>query len=133
MSRLAHAASVAKRDLSKARKHLGSRLAHVQMWPRRDFSKLAPSCSILPVTFSSRCTRPKRNANSPHQCKATFEPSLDLDLGNKDKQILEFDPEIEQTLRKLRKQAKLQKQPHKISSEEVFEEVSVNMAEERDQ
>ncbi|MED6162602.1 hypothetical protein PIB30_072067, partial [Stylosanthes scabra] len=50
--------------------------------------------------------------------------------GNKDKQILEFDPEIEQTLRKLRKQAKLQKQPHEISSEEAFEEVSVNVAEE---
>ncbi|MED6224716.1 hypothetical protein PIB30_086769 [Stylosanthes scabra] len=32
-----------------------------------------------------------------------------------------------------RKQAKLQKQTHKISSEEVFEEVSVNMAEEGDQ
>ncbi|MED6125047.1 hypothetical protein PIB30_064774, partial [Stylosanthes scabra] len=53
--------------------------------------------------------------------------------GNKDKQILEFDPEIEQTLRKLRKQAKLQKQTHEISSEEVFEEVSVNMAQEGDQ
>ncbi|MED6199578.1 hypothetical protein PIB30_077232 [Stylosanthes scabra] len=53
--------------------------------------------------------------------------------GNKDKHILEFDPEIEQTLHKLRKQAKLQKQPHEISSEEAFEEVSVNMAEEGDQ
>ncbi|MED6178298.1 hypothetical protein PIB30_106238, partial [Stylosanthes scabra] len=53
--------------------------------------------------------------------------------GNKDKQILEFDPEIEQTLCKRRKQAKLQKQPHEISPEEVFEEVWDNMAEEGDQ
>ncbi|MED6223150.1 hypothetical protein PIB30_071225 [Stylosanthes scabra] len=54
-------------------------------------------------------------------------------IGNKDKQILEFDPEIKQTLRKLRKQAKHQKQTHEISSKEVFEEVLVNMAEEGDQ
>ncbi|MED6165902.1 hypothetical protein PIB30_103983, partial [Stylosanthes scabra] len=47
---------------------------------------------------------------------------------NKDKQTLNFDPEIEKTLRKLRKQSKLQKQTHKISSEEVFEEVRDNMA-----
>ncbi|MED6213475.1 hypothetical protein PIB30_093828, partial [Stylosanthes scabra] len=45
--------------------------------------------------------------------------------GNKDKQILKFDPEIERTLCKLRKQSK---QTHKISSEEVFEEVFDNMA-----
>ncbi|MED6175822.1 hypothetical protein PIB30_081971, partial [Stylosanthes scabra] len=45
--------------------------------------------------------------------------------GNKDKQILNFDPEIEWTLHKLRKQSK---QTHKISSKEVFEEVFDNMA-----
>ncbi|MED6212972.1 hypothetical protein PIB30_088719 [Stylosanthes scabra] len=45
--------------------------------------------------------------------------------GNNDKQILKFDPEIERTLRKLRKQSK---QTHEISSEEVFEEVFDNMA-----
>ncbi|MED6178243.1 hypothetical protein PIB30_105703, partial [Stylosanthes scabra] len=43
---------------------------------------------------------------------------------NTDKQILNFDPEIERTLRKLRKQSK---QIHEISSEEVFEEVSDNV------
>ncbi|MED6135361.1 hypothetical protein PIB30_045755 [Stylosanthes scabra] len=53
--------------------------------------------------------------------------------GNKDKQILEFDPEIEKTLRKLRKQTKLQKQTHEISSEEAFEEVWDTMAEEGNQ
>ncbi|MED6224904.1 hypothetical protein PIB30_088680 [Stylosanthes scabra] len=42
--------------------------------------------------------------------------------GNKDKQTLSFDPEIEKTLRKLRKQAKLQEHSHEISFEEVFEE-----------
>ncbi|MED6226003.1 hypothetical protein PIB30_099143 [Stylosanthes scabra] len=50
-------------------------------------------------------------------------------LGNKDKQILNFDAEIERTLHKLRKQSKLQKQTHKISSEEVVKEVLDNMAE----
>ncbi|MED6176002.1 hypothetical protein PIB30_083752 [Stylosanthes scabra] len=54
-------------------------------------------------------------------------------IGNKDKQILEFDPDIEHTLHKLRKQAKLQKQIHEISSEEAFEEVWDNMAEEGNQ
>ncbi|MED6199728.1 hypothetical protein PIB30_078648 [Stylosanthes scabra] len=44
--------------------------------------------------------------------------------GNKDKQSLNFDLEIERTLRKLRKQSK---QTHKISSEEVFDEVSDNV------
>ncbi|MED6168950.1 hypothetical protein PIB30_016637 [Stylosanthes scabra] len=48
--------------------------------------------------------------------------------GNKDKQTLNFDPEIEKTLRKHRKQSKLQKQTQEGSSEEVFEEVLVNMA-----
>ncbi|MED6111087.1 hypothetical protein PIB30_049231 [Stylosanthes scabra] len=47
-----------------------------------------------------------------------------FDLGSKDKQILNFDPEIERTLRKLTKQSK---QIHEISSEEVFEEVSDNV------
>ncbi|MED6190321.1 hypothetical protein PIB30_104772, partial [Stylosanthes scabra] len=42
--------------------------------------------------------------------------------GNKDKQTLSFDPEIEKTLRKLRKQAKLQEHSHEISFEEAFEE-----------
>ncbi|MED6164215.1 hypothetical protein PIB30_087561, partial [Stylosanthes scabra] len=45
--------------------------------------------------------------------------------GYKDKQILNFDPEIERTLRKLKKQYK---QTHEIPSEEVFEEVFDNMA-----
>ncbi|MED6189698.1 hypothetical protein PIB30_098577, partial [Stylosanthes scabra] len=45
--------------------------------------------------------------------------------GNKNKQILKFDPEIDRTLHKLRKQSK---QTHEISSEEVFEEVFDNMA-----
>ncbi|MED6153738.1 hypothetical protein PIB30_104956, partial [Stylosanthes scabra] len=49
--------------------------------------------------------------------------------GNKDKQTLNFDPEIEKTLRKLRKQSKLQKQTQEGSSEEVFEEALVDMAE----
>ncbi|MED6226044.1 hypothetical protein PIB30_099602 [Stylosanthes scabra] len=53
--------------------------------------------------------------------------------GNKDKQILEFDLEIEQTLRRLRKQSKLRKQTHENSSEEVVEEVLDNMAEEGNQ
>ncbi|MED6139501.1 hypothetical protein PIB30_084432 [Stylosanthes scabra] len=39
--------------------------------------------------------------------------------GNKDRQILNFDPENERTLRKLRKQSK---QVHEGSSEEAFEE-----------
>ncbi|MED6116196.1 hypothetical protein PIB30_097873, partial [Stylosanthes scabra] len=39
--------------------------------------------------------------------------------------ILNFDPEIERTLHKLRKQSK---QTHEISSEEAFEEVFDNMA-----
>ncbi|MED6140684.1 hypothetical protein PIB30_095751 [Stylosanthes scabra] len=47
--------------------------------------------------------------------------------GNKDKQILNFDPKIERTLCKLRKQSN---QTHEISSEEVFEEVFDNIAEE---
>ncbi|MED6152112.1 hypothetical protein PIB30_088862, partial [Stylosanthes scabra] len=42
--------------------------------------------------------------------------------GNKDKQTLSFDPEIEKTLCKLRKQAKLQEHSHKIPFEEAFEE-----------
>ncbi|MED6225209.1 hypothetical protein PIB30_091505 [Stylosanthes scabra] len=45
--------------------------------------------------------------------------------GNKDKQILNFDPEIERTLRKLRKQSK---QAQEGSSAEVIEEVFDNMA-----
>ncbi|MED6128886.1 hypothetical protein PIB30_102448, partial [Stylosanthes scabra] len=49
--------------------------------------------------------------------------------GNKDKQPLSFDPEIERTLRKLRKQAKLQEHIHdipfeKFSEEEIVEENS---------
>ncbi|MED6128608.1 hypothetical protein PIB30_099541, partial [Stylosanthes scabra] len=48
--------------------------------------------------------------------------------GNRDKQTLNFDLEIEQTLHKLRKQSKLQKQTHEISFEEVVEEVLDNMA-----
>ncbi|MED6127497.1 hypothetical protein PIB30_088597 [Stylosanthes scabra] len=43
-------------------------------------------------------------------------------LGNKDKQTLSFDPEIEKTLRKLRKQAKLQEHSHEIPFEEALEE-----------
>ncbi|MED6160662.1 hypothetical protein PIB30_053522 [Stylosanthes scabra] len=46
--------------------------------------------------------------------------------GNKNKQILKFDPEIERTLRKLRKQSK---QVLEGSSEEVFEEVVDNLEE----
>ncbi|MED6117927.1 hypothetical protein PIB30_114593, partial [Stylosanthes scabra] len=42
--------------------------------------------------------------------------------GNRDKQSLNFDPEIEKTLRKLRKQAKLQEHSHEIPFEEAFEE-----------
>ncbi|MED6213549.1 hypothetical protein PIB30_094464 [Stylosanthes scabra] len=53
--------------------------------------------------------------------------------GNKDKQTLHFDPEIERTLHKVRKQSKFQKPIQEIPSEEVFEEVSANMAEEGDQ
>ncbi|MED6223201.1 hypothetical protein PIB30_071684, partial [Stylosanthes scabra] len=45
--------------------------------------------------------------------------------GNKDKQILNFDPEIEWTLRKLKKQSK---QAHKDSSEKTIEKVFDNMA-----
>ncbi|MED6162102.1 hypothetical protein PIB30_067174 [Stylosanthes scabra] len=45
--------------------------------------------------------------------------------GNKDKQILNFDPEIEWTLCKLRKQCK---QAHEGSSKEALEEVFDNMA-----
>ncbi|MED6137778.1 hypothetical protein PIB30_068182, partial [Stylosanthes scabra] len=45
--------------------------------------------------------------------------------GNKDKQISNFDPEIERTLRKLWKQFK---QTHETSSVEIFEEISDNMA-----
>ncbi|MED6117592.1 hypothetical protein PIB30_111384, partial [Stylosanthes scabra] len=41
--------------------------------------------------------------------------------GNKDKQPLSFDPEIERTLRKLRKQAKLQEHIHDIPFEETLE------------
>ncbi|MED6224769.1 hypothetical protein PIB30_087374, partial [Stylosanthes scabra] len=40
---------------------------------------------------------------------------------NKDKQPLSFDPEIERTLRKLRKQAKLQEHIHEIPFEEALE------------
>ncbi|MED6178598.1 hypothetical protein PIB30_109155, partial [Stylosanthes scabra] len=42
--------------------------------------------------------------------------------GNKDKQTLSFDPEIEKTLRKLRKQAKFQEHSHEIPFEEALEE-----------
>ncbi|MED6198388.1 hypothetical protein PIB30_065891 [Stylosanthes scabra] len=83
------------------------------------------------VTFQSLLASPKRESNVTPQQAPKLKPSLSK--GHKDKQILEFDPEIEQTLRKLRKQAKLQKQPHEISSKEVFEEGSVNMAKEGDQ
>ncbi|MED6227247.1 hypothetical protein PIB30_111626, partial [Stylosanthes scabra] len=41
--------------------------------------------------------------------------------GNKDKRPLSFDPEIERTLRKLRKQAKLQEHIHEIPFEEALE------------
>ncbi|MED6214206.1 hypothetical protein PIB30_100736, partial [Stylosanthes scabra] len=41
--------------------------------------------------------------------------------GNKDKQPLSFDPEIERTLRKLRKQAKLHEHIHEIPFEEALE------------
>ncbi|MED6153545.1 hypothetical protein PIB30_103096, partial [Stylosanthes scabra] len=40
--------------------------------------------------------------------------------GNKDKQTLTFDPEIEKTLRKLRKQAKFQEHSHEIPFEELL-------------
>ncbi|MED6140631.1 hypothetical protein PIB30_095118, partial [Stylosanthes scabra] len=61
----------------------------------------------------------------PHSSKVMFGPSPRLGSnGNKDKQSLNFDPEIERTLHKLRKQSK---QTHEISSEEVFEEVSDNV------
>ncbi|MED6176219.1 hypothetical protein PIB30_085979, partial [Stylosanthes scabra] len=53
--------------------------------------------------------------------------------GNREKKTLNFDPEIERTLHKLRKQSKLQKQACESYSEEVFEEVLVNMAEEGNQ
>ncbi|MED6212296.1 hypothetical protein PIB30_081958 [Stylosanthes scabra] len=39
-----------------------------------------------------------------------------------DKQTLSFDPEIEKTFRKLRKQAKLQEHSHEIPFEEALEE-----------
>ncbi|MED6213543.1 hypothetical protein PIB30_094415 [Stylosanthes scabra] len=42
--------------------------------------------------------------------------------GNKDKQTLSFDPEIEKTLRKLRTQAKFQEHSHEIPFEEALEE-----------
>ncbi|MED6141375.1 hypothetical protein PIB30_102821, partial [Stylosanthes scabra] len=42
--------------------------------------------------------------------------------GNKDKQTLSFDPEIEKTLCKIRKQAKLQEHSHEIPFEEALEE-----------
>ncbi|MED6213915.1 hypothetical protein PIB30_098072, partial [Stylosanthes scabra] len=42
--------------------------------------------------------------------------------GNKDKQILSFDLKIEKTLRKLRKQVKLQEHSHEIPFEEALEE-----------
>ncbi|MED6223267.1 hypothetical protein PIB30_072369 [Stylosanthes scabra] len=42
--------------------------------------------------------------------------------GNKDNQTLSFDPEIEKTLRKLRKQTKLQEHSHEIPFEEAIEE-----------
>ncbi|MED6127589.1 hypothetical protein PIB30_089454 [Stylosanthes scabra] len=54
--------------------------------------------------------------------------------GSKDKQPLSFNPEIERTLCKLRKQAKLQEHIHEISFEEALEgeeladKTSYNMA-----
>ncbi|MED6115060.1 hypothetical protein PIB30_086553 [Stylosanthes scabra] len=65
-------------------------------------------------------TWPKHGSPNPSPRLAEFQRS-----GNKDKRILNFDPEIERTFRKLRKQSK---QTHEISSEEVFEEVFDNMA-----
>ncbi|MED6178359.1 hypothetical protein PIB30_106907, partial [Stylosanthes scabra] len=58
--------------------------------------------------------------------------------GNKDKQPLTFDPEIERTLCKLRKQAKLQEHIHEIPFEEALEreeladKTSDNMADNED-
>ncbi|MED6152226.1 hypothetical protein PIB30_089844 [Stylosanthes scabra] len=54
--------------------------------------------------------------------------------GNKDKHPLSFDPEIERTLHKLRKQARLQEQIHEIpfeealQGEELADKTSDNMA-----
>ncbi|MED6166218.1 hypothetical protein PIB30_106911, partial [Stylosanthes scabra] len=42
--------------------------------------------------------------------------------GNKDKQTLSFDPEIEKTLRKIKKQTKFQGYSHEIPFEEALEE-----------
>ncbi|MED6163801.1 hypothetical protein PIB30_083558 [Stylosanthes scabra] len=42
--------------------------------------------------------------------------------GNKDNQTLSFDPEIEKTLRKIRKQTKLQEHSYEIPFEEALEE-----------
>ncbi|MED6201749.1 hypothetical protein PIB30_098184 [Stylosanthes scabra] len=67
-----------------------------QTWPKRDSPPQGPRLAAIFPTFR-----------------------------NKEKQILNFDPEIERTLRKLRKQSK---QAHEISSEEIFEETSDNMA-----
>ncbi|MED6163105.1 hypothetical protein PIB30_076666, partial [Stylosanthes scabra] len=53
--------------------------------------------------------------------------------GNKDKQILNFDLEIERTLRKLRKQSKLLQQTHENPSKEVLEDGCDNMDEEGNQ
>ncbi|MED6187686.1 hypothetical protein PIB30_078789 [Stylosanthes scabra] len=46
----------------------------------------------------------------------------EIQSGNKYKQTLSFDPEIEKTLHKLRKQAKFQEHSHEIPFEETFEE-----------
>ncbi|MED6199117.1 hypothetical protein PIB30_072932 [Stylosanthes scabra] len=68
----------------------------LETWPKRD-SLRTPSQNHVWTKFQ---TWPKRGSPNPIPRLAKFQPSVN---GNKDKQILNFDPKIEWTLRKLRK------------------------------
>ncbi|MED6134830.1 hypothetical protein PIB30_040611 [Stylosanthes scabra] len=95
---------------------------HISLVPSEAYWTTTKCLKTYPPIIKRPIGRSKVHARKKDSVES---PKLRKDFGhqgNKDKQILEFDPEIEQTLRKLRKQAKLQKQPHKISFEEVLEE-----------
>ncbi|MED6112034.1 hypothetical protein PIB30_058012 [Stylosanthes scabra] len=88
--------------------------------------------SALKVTFGPS-SKLGPNVTSTLYPKAHGSAELFQLSGKKDKQILNFDPEIEKTLRKLRKQSKLLQQTHENPSKEVLEKGCDNMAEARNQ
>ncbi|MED6108962.1 hypothetical protein PIB30_029188 [Stylosanthes scabra] len=129
--------SQAKPILTQRQGHVLDQFHHYHEW--LDFSKARDEGSVHPKHKSVNL---RENDNSTHLyylirsgvlAGGSLGVRKDFGYQGKDKHTLEFDYEIERTLRKLRKQTKLQKQTQENSSEEVFEEVCDNMAAEGNQ